>query len=49
MKLKELIEKYEKEGFTITTTIVENVLHIVVKDKNGIISEEFDVIKMSKN
>lgn len=49
MNLKQLFEKYIKEGFTISTTVVGNVLHIVVKDSKGEISEEFDVIKMSNN
>lgn len=47
--LQKIMLEYIKKGFTIHTYQYDNILHVTVKDNNGVISEEFDIIKISKN
>ena len=48
-KLIELMMKYLEEGFDIKTNQIGNTLHVIIYEPNGEISEEFDIIKISKN
>lgn len=47
-KLQSIMLQYIEKGFTISTVQVGNNLHVIVKDNEGKISEEFDIIKISK-
>lgn len=48
-KLQDLMQQYIQQGFVISTTKVGNTLHVVVKDSEGVISEEFDIVKFYSN
>lgn len=48
-KLQSIMLKYIEQGFTISASQTGNTLHIIVKDNEGKISEEFDIIKILKN